>query len=334
MLRVGLAGYGYWGPNLLRNFRSVEECSLVAVAEEHPVRAASAARLHPDLRIFDSTDDLLAWDGVDAVALALPAKLLPHYGLRALQEGKHVLLEKPMALALNEGRGMVEAAEHSGVTTMVDYTFLYSPAVQGMRSILASDGIGTPKYYQSTRLALGPFRADLDVVWDHVCHDIAIMDFLLGRRALIVHAAGQNGRGPTNDTVHMTVTYEGGFQLFVHASWLVPKKVRTGILAGDRGMVLFDDIEPDEKIRLYSIEGQWDPTKEKAVSPTYRVGGVYSPRLEAMEPLRAVAVNFVRSALGLEKPTSDWHLGLRVLAVLEAASEAVRTGRETQVESP
>lgn len=332
ILKVGLAGYGYWGPNLLRNLRSIEECRLVALAEERPGRADLAAREYPDLRIFESADDMVGWDGVDAVVLALPAKFLAHYGTLALREGKHVLVEKPMALSLDEGRQMVEAADRTGHVCMVDYTFVYSPAIRRIKEILESGQLGTPTYYQSTRLALGPFRTDLDVIWDNVCHDIAIMDFLLGRQAIAVQAVGRVGRRATIDTVHMGVTYDGGFQFFCHASWLAPKKVRTGILAGDRAMVVFDDIEPDEKVRLYSIEERWDPRAETSVSPTYRVGGVYSPRLDPVEPLGAVGRNFVRSALGLEDPQTDWRFGLRVLAVLEAARAAVRTGREAEVE--
>lgn len=332
-VRIGLAGYGYWGPNLLRNFRVIEECRLVAVAEERPDRAALATRHAPDVQIFHSADDMIAREDIDAVVLALPGKLLAHYGRLAIEEGKHVLLEKPMALSLKEGREVVSAADRAGLVAMVDYTFVYSPAIRRMREIVVSGRVGTPIYYQSTRLALGPFRTDLDVVWDNVCHDIAIMEFVLGRRALNVHGVGRARAGATVDTVHMTVTYEGGFHLFAHASWMAPKKVRTGILAGDQGMVLFDDIEPDEKVRHYLVEQRWDPLAENSVAPTYRMGDVHSPHLESIEPLQVVAANFVRSALGLEVPDTDARFGLRVLAVLEAATAAVSSGRVAEVEA-
>jgi len=332
VLRVGVAGFGYWGPNLVRNLRSLENCRVVGLAEERQDRAALAARLYPDVRLFESAQGLITWDGIDAVLVALPAKFLEELGHLALEAGKSVLLEKPMALSVKEGRGLVARATGAGATAMVDYTFVYSPAIRRIREILESGQLGTPRYYQSTRLSLGPFRSDLDVIWDHMCHDLAILEFILGQRPATVHAAGRPSPNSPMHTASLTVTYQDGFQLFAHASWLAPKKVRTGILACDRGMIVYDDIEPDEKLKIYYLDEIFDPSSEESIAPTYRLGDVHAPRLEAAEPLRLMAANFVNAVLGLESPETDWHFGLRILSILEASSKALATGQIVEVE--
>jgi hypothetical protein len=179
-------------------------------------------------------------------------------------------------------------------------------------------------------MALGPFRTDVNVISDHVCHDVAIIEYLIGRRATSVQASGQ-GYGSTIDTAHVTVSYEGGFRLYAHGSWMAPKRVRTGILACERGMVVFDDVEVDEKVRVYPVEQVFDPSREESIVPTYRLGDVHIPRLEAVEPLRVVAATFVDAALGLATPPTDLGFGLKVLAVLHAAGEALDTGAVTAV---
>ncbi len=330
-LGVGIAGLGYWGPNLLRNFRSIEACRVTAIADADPGRLAEPARMYPDLRTHASAEALIADPAVDAVVLALPAALLPDLALEALANGKHVMVEKPMADSLDAGRRMAEAAERSDRIRMVDFTFVYSPPVRYLRSLVQEGRLGEPHYYQSTRINLGRFQPDVDVVWDLVVHDVAILAHVLGRDPVTVLATGRGRDGGTVDTAHVTLNYADGFQAFIHVSWLAPIKVRTALLAGREGMALYNDVDPDEKIRVYPLEEQFDPDREDSIVPTFRLGDVTVPRLPAEEPLRGVASAFVAAAAGGSAPDTDWGFGVRVLAVLDAARRSLASGELAQV---
>jgi predicted dehydrogenase len=329
--RIGIVGLGYWGPNLLRNFRSIESCRVTAMADADPARLAEPSRMFPDVRTHGSARDLIADPEVDAVVLALPAALLPDLALEALDRGKHVIVEKPMADSLDSGWRMTEAARDPGLVTMVDFTFVYSPPVRYLRSLVEAGRMGEPHYYQSTRINLGRFQPDVDVVWDLVVHDVAILAYVLGRDPQTVLAAGRGQGGGRVDTAHVTLTYADGFQAFVHVSWMAPIKVRTAVFACRGGMVLYNDVDPDEKIRIYGLEGAFDPGLEDSIVPTFRLGDVTVPRLPAEEPLRAMASAFVNAIRGGPPPPTDWTFGLRVLSVLDAARRSLATGEAAEV---
>ncbi len=329
--RVGIVGLGYWGPNLLRNFRSIDACRVTAIADADPARLAEPARMYPDVRTHDSAEALIADPEVDAVVLALRAALLPDLALAALALGKHVMVEKPMADSLEAGRRMADAAERTDLVRMVDFTFVYSPPVRYLRSLVEEGRLGEPHYYQSTRINLGRFQPDVDVVWDLVVHDVAILAHVLGRDPVTVAATGRGRDGGTVDTAHVTLNYADGFQAFIQASWLAPIKVRTALLAGRQGMALYNDVDPDEKIRVYPLEQQFDPDREDPIVPTFRLGDVAVPRLPAEEPLRGVASAFIDAVTGGRPPDTDWGFGLRVLAVLDAARRSLATGEIARV---
>ena len=329
--RVGIVGLGYWGPNLLRNFRSIEACRVTAIADAEPARLAEPARMYPDVRTHHSAEALIADPEVDAVVLALRAALLPDLALAALALGKHVMVEKPMADSLEAGRRMADAAERTDLVRMVDFTFVYSPPVRYLRSLVEEGRLGEPHYYQSTRINLGRFQPDVDVVWDLVVHDVAILAHVLGRDPVTVAATGRGRDGGTVDTAHVTLKYADGFQAFIQASWLAPIKVRTALLAGREGMALYNDVDPDEKIRVYPLEQQFDPDREDPIVPTFRLGDVAVPRLPAEEPLRGVASAFIDAVTGGRPPDTDWRFGLRVLAVLDAARRSLATGEVARV---
>jgi predicted dehydrogenase len=332
-LRVGIVGLGYWGPNVLRNFRQLPGCRVVAMADADPARLAEASGLNPDVREFTSGEQLVEDPQVDAVVLALPAHHLPELAARALAAGKHVLVEKPMAPSLEAGEAMLRAAEGSDRVTMVDFTFVYSPAVRYLRAVLEGGELGSAQYYQSTRINLGRFQPDVDVVWDLVVHDVSILTYLLDRDPTSVLATG-SGRTGTIDTAHVTLTYDEDFHAFVHVSWLAPIKVRTSLLACRNGMAVYNDVDPDEKIRLYQIEETFDPERESAIVPTFRLGDVRIPRLPQEEPLRAMAERFRDATAGGSPPETDWRFGVRVLRVLEAARRSLRTGETVPISSP
>lgn len=333
-LSVGIAGLGYWGPNLLRNFRSVDGCRVTAMADIHPARLAEVSRLNPDVRCLGSAEELVDDRAVDAVVLALPAGMLPGLALRALERGKHVLVEKPMAHSLELGLSMQRLADQAELVAMVDFTFVYSPAVRHLRTLIAGGTLGSPHYYQSTRINLGRFQPDVDVVWDLVVHDVAILCHVLERDPVAVMAVGRGRDGEAVDTSHVTLTYDDGLQAFIQVSWLAPMKVRTAVLSCERGMVVYNDVEPDEKIRVYQLQQEFDPGTEDPIAPTFRLGDVTIPRLPQEEPLRAVAATFVRAAQGGPPPPTDFSFGTRVLAVLEAARSSLRSGEVVPVPIP
>ena len=329
-VNIGIVGLGYWGPNLLRNFRSIASCRVVAMADLSDARLGQQSRLYPDVRPVPSADDLLADDSIDGLVLALPAARLPDLACSALEAGKHVLVEKPMAASLEDGQRMVETAARCGRVAMVDFTFTYSPPVRYLRAHLESGELGTPQYYQSTRINLGRFQPDVDVIWDLAVHDVAILRYLLERDPVTVMATGR-GIDQQTDTANVTLSYSDGVQAFIHVSWMAPMKVRLSLLACDGGMAVYNDVEPDEKIRIYQLENQFDPAHENPLVPTFRLGDVRIPRIPQEEPLKAVASTFVDAIDGGPKPHTDFLFGARVLAVLDAARRSLSSGEKTQV---
>lgn len=333
-LKIGIAGLGYWGPNLLRNFRTARGCKVVAVADKRSDRLAEASRLYPDLSCHSSAESLIADSQVDAVVLALPAAFLPSLAIGALEQRKHVLVEKPMADSLSNALQMASMASRGDRVAMVDFTFLFSPPVQYLATIVREAALGRPHYYQSTRINLGRFQPDVDVIWDLVVHDVSILAYVMDEQPAHVMATGHRLGNGAIDTAHVTLVYDSGFQAFVHVSWMAPKKVRSALLACSEGMVSYDDAAPDEKIRLYKLEGDFDPAKENPLVPSYRLGDVTIPRLPTQEPLKVMAEAFVDAALGSSQPITTWDFGVSVLAVLDAAKRSIATGQLTAVSSP
>lgn len=329
-VNVGIVGLGYWGPNLLRNFRTVSSCRVAAMADLSDARLEQQGRLYPDVRKVRQADELIEDPSIDALVFALPAALLPDLACRALDAGKHVLVEKPMAASLEDGQRMVDAAQRTDRVAMVDFTFTYSPPVRYLRSQLEFGELGTPQYYQSTRINLGRFQPDVDVIWDLVVHDVSILRYLLGRDPVSVMATGR-GINKQADTAHVTLKYADGMQAFIHVSWMAPIKVRMSLLACDRGMAVYNDVEPDEKIRMYQVQNQFEPARENPLVPTFRLGEVRIPRLPQEEPLGTVASTFVSAIQGGPSPHTDWAFGARVLAVLEAARRSLDSGEMTAV---
>lgn len=332
-LSVGVAGLGYWGPNVLRNLRAVEGCRVGAIADTDQKRLSDASRLYPDVACFASAEQMITDPSIEAVVLALPASMLPDLAILAAQAGKHILVEKPMAPSLEQGIRMVSTRCHTWQARMVDFTFVYSPAVRYLASLLQSSELGVPLYYQSTRINLGRFQPDVDVILDLVVHDVAILTYLLGQAPISAMATGRGIQHARVDTANVTLTYQDGFQAFIHVSWMAPTKVRMALLACDQGMVAYNDVEPDEKIRVYRFEDRFDPGKEDAIVPTFRLGDVTIPRLPQEEPLRAMGSTFINSAIMGDPPITDWAFGLEVLATLDAARESLRTGRAAPVRS-
>lgn len=325
MIRVGVVGYGYWGPNLARNVRECAETELVAIADPLPARRADAERRFPGVRTVDGLDALLSMD-LDAVAIATPVATHAPLTLAALRAGKHVLVEKPLASSVAEAEMMVAEAERRGLILMVDHTFVYTPAVRRIRQLIDDGEIGDIYYYDSVRINLGLFQHDVNVLWDLAVHDLSIMDYVLGRHPTAVSATGMSHvPGKPEDVAYLTMFFEGTLLGHVHTSWLAPVKVRRTLIGGSRRMIVFDDLEASEKIKVYDRGISVDPSPEDRyqVLVGYRAGDMWAPHLPVAEALQFEVRHFAECITRGVKPLTDGAAGLRVVRLLEAATASL-----------
>jgi predicted dehydrogenase len=328
MVRVAIIGYGYWGPNLVRNFSSVPDARVVKVVDLRPERLELVARTYPGVRTSTDIDSLWEDPDVDAVVIATP--VFTHFPLakKALEHGKHVLLEKPMTDTVAHALELIELADSKGKLLMVDHTFLYTPAVQKMKSLIDSGSIGKVKYFDSTRINLGLIQQDVNVLWDLAPHDISILDYLVGERPLSVNATGvshiHNG---IENIAYLTVNFETDVIAHFTCSWSSPVKIRMMLIGGDRQMIVFNDMEPTEKIRIYDTAHNVSSDEEKQrILVDYRVGDVFIPKIGSGEALGGMARDFIRSILEGTPPVSSRESGLSTVRILEAAQKSIKSG--------
>jgi len=328
MIRVGVIGYGYWGPNLARNFQGCPATALTAIADPQPERLADAARRFPGVRTVGSAEALLELSDIDAVAIATPVATHAPLTLAALRAGKHVLVEKPLAASVAEGEAMVAEAARRGLTLMVDHTFVYTPAVRRIRQLIDAGEIGDIYYYDSVRINLGLFQHDVNVLWDLAVHDLSIMDYVLGRYPQSVSATGMSHvPGRPEDVAYLTMFFEGTLLGHVHASWLAPVKVRRTLIGGSRRMIVFDDLEASEKVKVYDRGISVDPSPEDRyqVLVGYRSGDMWAPHLPVAEALQQEVAHFAECVASGTTPLTDGQAGLRMVRLLDAAMQSLRS---------
>ena len=328
-IRVGLVGYGYWGPNLARNFEECEGTRLASVCDRRPERLRAAARRYPGAKLTSNPEALLRASEVDAVAIATPVSTHYELALRALRAGKHVLLEKPLALSSEQGERLVEEAERQKRVLMVDHTFVYSGAVRRIRDLVASGVFGRIYYYDSVRINLGLFQSDVNVLWDLAVHDLAIMDYVLGKEARRLSAlAVSHFEDRPENTAYLTLAFDDNLIAHIHANWLAPVKLRRTVIGGSQKMAVYDDLEPSDKVKLYDrgvemTAGDAD-LHQRLVS--YRTGDMYSPKLDTTEALQVEVAHFAHCIRTGSPPLTDGRAGLRVVRLLEAAGRSIREG--------
>jgi predicted dehydrogenase len=327
-LRVGLVGFGYWGPNLARNLGEVAGVRLAAVADSRPERRQAAGARHPGIHLFADPADLIARTDVDAVVIATPVATHYELGLAALKAGKDVLVEKPLAATGAEAEMLVEVAQREQRVLMVDHTYVYAGAVRKIAELIATGELGEIRYYDSLRINLGLFQNDVSVLWDLAIHDIALLQFLVRRRFLSVQATGGCHLGEGLESVaHLTLGLEGGAQAHVNVSWISPVKIRQTIIVGDRKMLLYDDLEPDEKIKVYDRGVVFDQDRP-ALLRDYRLGDMWAPRVDRREALAGVCAHFADCVRTRAQPLTGGTQGRESVRVLEAAQWSLRhTGR-------
>jgi predicted dehydrogenase len=324
MLRLGVVGYGYWGPNLVRNFQAQPDCHVVSICDREPAALARAEAQCPGIANTRDADEVLTAPGIDAVAIATPVST--HYALarRALDHGKHVFVEKPLTASSAEAEDLIARAERGRRVLMVDHTFLFTGAVRKIKQLVDEGVLGRLYYYDSTRVNLGLFQHDVNVIWDLAPHDFAIIDHVLGLEPEQVVATGQAHLNGHEDLAYVTLYFPNGVIAHVNVNWLSPLKVRTTLLGGDRKMLVWNDLEPGEKLKVYDkgveIAGQ-QGIYELLVS--YRSGDMWAPRLEDGEALQRETRHFLDCVATGERPISDGRLGLRVVRMLEAAQRSI-----------
>lgn len=333
-LRVGVVGAGYWGPNLVRTFRGTPEWDLVAVCDLDRERAERVIGSRSTVDVETSLEALLSRPDIDAVAVATPADTHCSIALAVLEAGKHVLVEKPLASTRADAQRMVARAEELGLVLMCDHTYCYTPAVQHLRAQVQSGELGDILFVDSVRINLGLVRPDVDVFWDLAPHDLSILDFILPQRLspLEVSAHGSDPIGNGMSCLgYLTMPLAGGAIANIHVNWLSPTKIRHMVIGGSRKTVVWDDLNPQQRLAVYDRGVDLDLTSDTAdsaekrlVNVNYRLGDMYAPALPEREALGVMAREFAAAINEGRAPLTDGHAGLRVLAVLEAASESQR----------
>ena len=324
-LRVGVCGYGYWGPNIARNFDAIDHCVVAAIADPDAAALKRAARNHPSARLTTDCLDILEAVDIDAVAIVTP--VWTHFDLakRALENGKHVFIEKPFTSTSAQACALIEQAARKNLRIMVDHTFLFSGAVRKIRELVDDGTLGELYYFDSTRVNLGLFQHDVSVIWDLAPHDLSIMDDVIGQRPEAVVATGGNHINGLADMAYITVFFPGRITAHVNVNWLSPVKVRTTLIGGREKMLVWNDLEPDEKIRVY--DKGVEITNGLSVYDllvSYRSGDVWSPKVDNTEALAVELRHFVDCVAEGRNPSNDGEAGLRIVGLLEAAEQSLK----------
>lgn len=327
-VKVGVLGAGYWGPKLIRNFQEIPSADMATVCDLRQDRLDHIRELYPTVRVTTDYKDLLRSD-VEAVAIATPIPTHHHLAREALLAGKHVLVEKPLTANSEEAEDLVNLAEQRGLSLMVGHTFEYNPAVEYLRNLIANGELGRIYYINATRVNLGIFQSDINVVWDLAPHDVSILLFILGMLPVNVSARGAAYvRSKIHDVAYLTLHFPNEIMADIRVSWLDPCKIRRITVVGSKKMVVYDDVEPTEKIRIYDkgvdVPPYSDTLEEFHLS--YRYGDITTPAIPNVEPLRVECEHFLHCIRTGERPRSDGRDGLEVVRILEAATRSLLNG--------
>jgi predicted dehydrogenase len=326
VITVGVIGYGYWGPNLVRNFMDAPGGRVGFVTDVRAERLAQVTARYPSVKVSSDCRDLIDDPSVDAVAIATPVSSHFELAMAALGAGKHVLVEKPMTATSEQSLALIDEAAKRGLVLMVDHTFVYTNAVKKIRELKQNGDLGDVYYYDSVRINLGLFQHDVNVLWDLAVHDLSIMDYVLAQTPVSVSATGlAHVAGQPENIAYMTMFFEGRLIAHVHVNWLAPVKVRRTLLGGSRRMIVFDDLEASEKIKVYDRGISVNPSAENVYQMLigYRAGDMWAPQLALTEALQTEARHFLESIDQRRTPTTDGHAGLRVVRLLEAATQSM-----------
>jgi predicted dehydrogenase len=332
MINIGVIGYGYWGPNLVRNFAEMAGVRVAAVADLDTAKLEIMQRRYPAIRTTTDFKDLLNDPSIDAVAVATPVHTHFELGMAVLKAGKHLWLEKPMTETSLQARKLVAEADHRRRVLIVDHTFIYTGAVRKMAEIIKNGDLGHVYYYDSIRVNLGLFQRDVSVISDLAVHDFSILDHMLDEHPVAVSASGTNHfPGTPENLAFITLFYGSGTIAHANVSWLAPVKVRQILIGGSKKMIAYDDVEPSEKIKIYDkgISFTDDPKQIYQMRVGYRTGDMWAPKLDVSEALQVEGAHFVDCIEHDKAPQTDGQLGLRVVELIEAATSSMRGKGQT-----
>jgi predicted dehydrogenase len=331
MINIGVLGYGYWGPNLVRNFVEVNGLNVAAVADRDPARLALVQKRYPTARTTTEISDVLEDPAIHAVAIATPVATHFELALAALRAGKHVWVEKPMTETAAQAEILVEEARKRNLVLIVDHTFIYTGAVMKMHEKIQAGELGDILYYDSIRVNLGLFQRDVNVVSDLAVHDFSILAYLLKEQPTAVSASGINHFAGPENIAYITLFYDSGTIAHINTSWLAPVKVRSILIGGSRKMISYNDLEPDEKVKVYDkgVEFTDDPQKIAQLRVGYRSGDMFAPKLAVTEALRLEAEHFRDCIEHGREPITSGEFGLRVVELVEGANRSIRNRGES-----
>jgi predicted dehydrogenase len=325
-VRIGVIGYGYWGPNVVRNFVETPGAQVVIVSDRRGQRLAQLRARYPSVTLSADCNDVFADPSIDAVAIVTPVSTHFDLAMEALKAGKHVLVTKPMTATSEQAIQLIEKAEECGRVLMVDHTFLYTGAVRKIKQLVDEGALGRLYYFDSVRVNLGLFQHDVNVLWDLAVHDLSIMDYVIGRQPVAVAASGvAHVPGQPVNMAYLTCFFEDNVLAHHHVNWLAPVKVRRTLIGGDRRMIVYDDLEPSEKVKVYDkgvmVGNDAEQVYESLVG--YRSGDMWAPHVSLTEGLQVEAEHFIDCIRHGRRPLTDGPAGLRLLRILEAATKSL-----------
>jgi predicted dehydrogenase len=333
MIRIGVIGYGYWGPNIVRNFQTHDNSEVTLVCDKNPNFGDRLRKAHPSIPFTTDANEILTSPRVDAVAVVTP--VWTHYQLAkaALENGKHVFVEKPFTYSAAQAEELIELADRKNLKIMVDHTFLFTGAVKKIRQLVHEGALGDLYYYDSLRVNLGLFQHDVNVIWDLAPHDLSIMDHVIQEQADAVVATGEQHLNGVEDVAFITVYFPKHIIAHVNVNWLSPVKVRTTLIGGEKKMLVWNDLEADEKIKVYDkgVSMSTNPSNLHQLLVSYRSGDMWAPQVEQIEALKAETAYFLQCIEKNETPFNDGINGLRVVRILEAAEKSVRKRGEAVI---
>jgi predicted dehydrogenase len=325
MIKFGVIGYGYWGPNVVRNLETLEDSKVVTVCDKSATARQRAQRAYPDVKTTADAAELMRSSEIDAIAVVTP--VWTHYELAkaALENGKHVFVEKPFTSCVKHAEELINLAEQKNLCVMVDHTFLFTGAVRKIRELVDEGSLGRLYYYDSTRVNLGLFQHDVNVLWDLAPHDLSILDYLIDATPEAVVATGQTHLNGHEDVAFITLYFPEKVIAHVNVNWLSPVKVRTTLIGGEKKMVVWNDLEADEKIKVYD-KGVHITNHEGVYNllVNYRSGDMWAPRIEQGEALKQELQYFVECISENKQPFNDGAAGLRVVRMLESATKSLQ----------
>jgi len=334
MIRIGIIGYGYWGPNLVRNFAATQNCKIDLICDFNVTRLEVINKLYPEIEATNDINKILFNPNIDAVIIATP--VFTHFSIAksALQNNKHVLIEKPMTSNVESSIELINIAKSKNLILMIDHTFLYTDSVNKIKQFINKGELGDLKYFDSTRINLGLFQPDVNVLWDLAPHDISILLYLNNEFPISVNATGISHTGNDIENIaYLTINYQSNFIAHINCSWTSPTKVRSTLIGGSKKMIMYNDLEPSEKIRIYDTSYQFKNSEDKnRILVDYRIGDINLPKITNTEALLGVANDFIESISNNKVPISNGEIGLSVVKILDAAQKSIKSkGKEIKL---